>query len=325
MDLKEISGRLISGGEITADEAYVLAELPDDRLPELWAAAAAVTEALIPKEFDSCSIVNARSGRCPENCHWCAQSAHYRTGAEVYPLISREDCLAAGRQNRSEGVGRFSLVTSGRAMRGAELLQACSYIAGLAEEGGMKLCASMGLLDAEALAALHRAGVDRYHCNLETAPSHFGKLCTTHSQADKIATIDAARAEGMEICCGGIIGMGETRRQRVEFALALREINPVSIPLNILNPIAGTPLADSAPLSDDEVITAVAIMRLVNPRAVIRFAGGRALMSRELQLRAIRTGVTGAIMGDMLTTLGPAIAADREMVAEAGLEWKREE
>jgi len=321
MDIDLIKNRILDGGEITADEAYALAELPAGRLPELWAAAEAVTEAFMPRKFDTCAIVNGRSGRCPEDCHWCAQSAHYHTGAEVYPLIPREKCLEAGRRNRREAIGRFSLVTSGRAMRGVELDRACGYVAELAAEGGMGLCASMGLLDADALARLHRAGVSRYHCNLETAPSYFPALCSTHTQQEKKATIEAARALGMEICSGGIIGMGETRRQRVEFALALRDIRPVSIPINLLNPIPGTPLAGAAPLSDDEIVTAVAIMRLVNPRAVIRFAGGRALLSREVQMRAIRAGVRGAIMGDMLTTSGPAIEADRAMVAAAGLEW----
>lgn len=321
IDFQDIAARIIAGGELSAEEAYALAELPDDCLPGLWGAAEAVTEALMPGTFDTCSIVNARSGRCPEDCHWCAQSAHYRTGADIYPLIPREKCLEAGRRNRRESIGRFSLVTSGRAMRGAELEQACDYVAELAGEGGMGLCASMGLLDADALRKLRRAGVSRYHCNLETAPSYFPSLCSTHTQEDKVGTIEAARAEGMEICSGGIIGMGESRRQRVEFALALRAIRPVSIPLNLLNPIPGTPLESTGMLSDDEIVTAVAIMRLVNPRAVIRFAGGRALLSREVQLRAIRAGVRGAIMGDMLTTSGPAIEADREMVARAGLEW----
>lgn len=177
----------------------------------------------------------------------------------------------------------------------------------------------MGLLSRESLSKLRHAGITRYHCNLETAPSFFPTLCSTHSQEQKLATIAMAREEGMEICSGGIIGMGETRRQRVELALTLRDIRPVSIPINILCPIPGTPLQDAAPLSEDEIITAVAIFRLINPHVTLRFAGGRASLSREGQLRAMRAGVNGAIMGDMLTTVGSTIAEDLSLVADAGM------
>lgn len=161
----------------------------------------------------------------------------------------------------------------------------------------------------------------RYHCNLETAPSHFATLCSTHTIADKLATISAAREAGLDICSGGIIGMGETPRQRVEFALALLEAKPVSIPINILMPIPGTPLEQSAPISEDEILTVVAIFRMIHPRAVIRFAGGRSSISRATQLEALRIGVTGAIVGDMLTTVGSTVASDRELAAEAGLDF----
>lgn len=319
MDLKSITEAILSGGSISEADAYLPADLPDGSLPELWEAAARVTEAFIPRRFDSCSIVNARSGHCPEDCKWCAQSAHYHTGADVYPLISEEQCERAADEARRCGIGRFSLVTSGRALRGEEIDRACSHISRLASEGGIDLCASMGLLDRESLAKLRRAGVSRYHCNLEAAPSFFPTLCTTHTQEQKLSTIAMAREAGMEICSGGIIGMGETRRQRIELALTLRKVNPVSIPINILCPIPGTPLQHSEPLTEDEIITTVAIFRLIHPRVTLRFAGGRASLSPQGQLRAIRTGINGAIMGDMLTTVGSTIADDRRLVAEAGM------
>lgn len=321
ISISAIKERILAGGSITDSEAYALADLKPHQLPDLWEAAAEVTLAFIPRKFNTCSIVNARSGHCPEDCKWCAQSAHYKTSADVYPLIDRETCLKTAAMNRREGIGRFSLVTSGRAIRGAELRKACSYIRELADEGGLGLCASMGILDAESMHQLKEAGVTRYHCNMETAPSHFGTLCSTHTIADKLATIAHARKEGMEICCGGIIGMGETPRQRVEFALALREVNPVSIPINLLNPIPGTPLQDAAPISDEELITTIAIFRLVHPRADIRFAGGRAAISHDTQLLAIKVGVNSAIVGDMLTTVGSTIASDRLLAKEAGLEF----
>ena len=179
----------------------------------------------------------------------------------------------------------------------------------------------MGLLGPEELRRLREAGVTRYHCNLETAPSFFGELCSTHTTEQKLATIEAARAEGLEICSGGIIGMGETRRQRVELALTLRRIDPVSIPINILCPIPGTPLQDATPLTEDEIVTTVALFRLIHPRVTLRFAGGRAALSREGQLRAIRAGINGAITGDMLTTTGSTVEADRKLAADAGLKF----
>ena len=300
MDFNEITRRIIAGARISDEEAYALADTSSESLPDLWKAAERVTEALVERRFDTCSIVNARSGRCPEDCKWCAQSAHYSTGADVYPVLG---------------------ATSGRAMRGEELNKACGHIEALRDEGGLGLCASMGLLGPEELRRLREAGVTRYHCNLETAPSFFGELCSTHTTEQKLATIEAARAEGLEICSGGIIGMGETRRQRVELALTLRRIDPVSIPINILCPIPGTPLQDAAPLTEDEIITTVALFRLIHPKVTLRFAGGRAALSREGQLRAIRAGINGAITGDMLTTTGSTVEADRKLAADAGLEF----
>ena len=188
-------------------------------------------------------------------------------------------------------------------------------------EGGLKLCASMGLLSAEDLQKLYDSGVHRYHCNLEAAPSFFGELCTTHTVEDKIATIQAARRIGFEVCSGGIIGMGETMRQRVELALTLRRVEPVSIPLNILCPIKGTPLEDAKPLTDNEVLDTVALFRLIHPHVTLRFAGGRAALSRATQLEAMRLGVNGAIIGDLLTTLGSTVKEDKQMAAEAGYEF----
>ena len=316
--LKDI---ILNGGNITAEQAYDLVEHLDEVRDEIRAAAAEVTRKFCPPVFDSCSIINARSGKCPENCKWCAQSAHHKTSVSVYPLVSREECMKAADLNRSLGVRRFSLVTSGRALRGDELDRACSYYKEMEREGGLKLCASMGLLSAEDLQKLYDSGVHRYHCNLEAAPSFFGELCTTHTVEDKIATIQAARRIGFEVCSGGIIGMGETMRQRVELALTLRRVEPVSIPLNILCPIMGTPLEDAKPLTDNEVLDTVALFRLIHPHVTLRFAGGRAALSRATQLEAMRLGVNGAIIGDLLTTLGSTVKEDKQMAAEAGYEF----
>ncbi|MCM1071736.1 MAG: biotin synthase BioB [[Clostridium] fimetarium] len=321
IDISSLKERILAGGALTDSEALSLAEVADNQRRELWDAAAEITAALCGPVFDSCSIINARSGKCSENCKWCAQSAHYKTKADVYPLISREECLHAARYNRDQGIRRFSMVTSGRAMRGADLDRACDYFKELAEEGGIKLCASMGLLGREELEKLFAAGVRRYHCNLEAAPSFFPTLCTTHTLEEKLNTIRIAKEIGMEVCSGGIIGMGESPRQRVELALALKEVEPASIPINILCPIPGTPLENRPPLRPEEVLDTVAFFRFVHPRTALRFAGGRSSLPRESQLEAIRIGMNGGIVGDLLTTIGSTVAEDKRLVGDAGLKF----
>lgn len=313
-----LKNKILSGEDITADEALGLAEIAADNREELWQAAHEITRRLCTADFDSCSIINARSGRCPENCKWCAQSAHHKTDIDVYPLVSREECMRVADHNRRQGIKRFSLVTSGRAMRGADLDKICSYYREMRDIGGLQLCASMGLLDREELQKLYDAGVTRYHCNLEAAPSFFPSLCSTHTIEDKIRTIELAREVGMEICSGGIIGMGETPRQRVELALELRRVSPRSIPVNILCPIPGTPLENMTPLSDEEVLDTIALFRFVHPRVHIRFAGGRARLSRDIQLKALQIGMNGGIVGDLLTTVGSTVAQDKPLIESAG-------
>lgn len=321
LDIQYLKNKVLSGGFLTTEEAYSLESLQPEQQEELYKAAEEITRKFCTREFDSCSIINARSGKCSENCKWCAQSAHYKTNAEIYPLVSRETCMKIADMNRAHGIKRFSLVTSGRKMSGKELDQACDYYKEMATPGDLYLCASMGLLNREELQKLVDAGVKRYHCNLETAPSYFSELCTTHSIEEKIKTILTAKELGMDICSGGIIGMGETRRQRIELALELRRVEPDSIPINFLAPIPGTPLENTPFISDEEILNTVAFYRFIHPRIAIRFAGGRARLSRETQLRAMAIGMNGGIMGDLLTTIGAQVAQDKEMIAEAGYEF----
>lgn len=316
--LQILKDKVLARQELSDAEVYSLCDMPSAALRD---AAAEVTRAFGSRVFDSCSIINARSGSCSENCRWCAQSAHYHTGCATYETVDRDECLRQARLNAAAGIRRFSLVASGKAVRGRALEQITDMLREVKADCGISTCASLGLLGPDELRRLWDSGAHRYHCNLETAPSHFATLCTTHTIADKLATIAAAREIGFEICSGGIIGMGETRRQRAEFALALREARPVSIPINILSPIKGTPLQDTPPISDDEILDTVAIFRLAHPRVVLRFAGGRARLSREVLLEAIRIGINGAIMGDLLTTVGCTAADDRRLVAEAGYEF----
>ena len=309
--------KVLAGDELSEETLYALADIDSDEgRAAIIDGAAKITERFCSRKFDFCSIINARSGRCPENCKWCAQSAHYNTGCEVYEQVSDEDTLALA----DHGVGRFSLVTSGRLAKGFALDGFCRQIKEINRRGRISTCASLGLLGREELMQLREAGVRRYHCNLETAPSFFPSLCTTHTMEDKFATIAIAHELGFEVCSGGIIGMGETRHQRMELAITLRKVRPVSIPINILCPIPGTPLADVPLIEEDEILLTVALFRFAHPSVQLRFAGGRKRLSREATIKAMRTGINGAIVGDLLTTIGATMAEDKETVAEAGYE-----
>ncbi len=271
------------------------------------------------KRVDMCSIMNARSGKCGEDCKWCSQSRFHHTDIEVYPLVDAEAALREAVHNASKGVSRFSLVTSGRTLSPADTERICAIYRRIGSECPIKLCASLGLLNREQLFQLKESGVTRYHCNLETAPSYFPQVCTTHTIEEKLQTIEWAREAGLEICSGGIIGMGESEEQRVEFALAIRQTGAVSIPVNILNPIPGTRLAGTPPLKDEEVIRAVAMIRILNPEASVRLAGGRSRI-KAVEPELFRCGISGSIVGDLLTTTGSDIDTDKAMFLRLGFE-----
>ncbi|MDE6297250.1 MAG: biotin synthase BioB [Muribaculaceae bacterium] len=316
MTIKDLKEKVIAGEELTLEEALWLSECGDRK--ELYDAASEITRHFGRPVFNPCSIINARAGRCSEDCKWCAQSGHYHTDSDVHGIIDYSEALKNARLAEEQDIKRYSLVTSGRAVKGAALDMVCDIYRKLGDDTKLFLCSSLGLLEKEELQRVWDAGVRRYHCNLESAPSYFKELCTTHTVEDKIRTIKFAKEIGFQICSGGIIGMGESREQRVEFAFTLRSIEPDSIPINILCPIPGTPLENTPPISEDEILLTVAIFRFVNPRAELRFAGGRQRLSRETQLEAMRIGVNGAIIGDLLTTIGSKADEDRVLIKEAG-------
>lgn len=307
---------VLEGKCITFDQAVQLSETTDK--DKLYQAAGEITRHFGSRFFDTCSIINARSGSCPENCKWCAQSAHHNTKIETYPLLDIQTCLRQAIHNENIGIKRFSLVTSGRKVSGRTLNEICNIYRVIGKQTKLSLCASLGLLNKEELQKLYDSGVTRYHCNLETAASYFPTLCTTHSQEEKIETIRAARATGMEICSGGIIGMGETMIQRIELAFSLRELNVTSIPINVLQPISGTPLENMPPLSEEDVLTTIAVFRFIHPMAKLRFAGGRGIMSKSLQEKALKIGINSAITGDMLTTISSKVEEDKKLFQHAG-------
>lgn len=318
-EIEDIAARIIdSGVGVDRETALALMRTPD--LDTLCDAADRIREALHGNRFDSCSIVNARSGMCGEDCKWCAQTHRHDTGCATYNFLDEDSTMEAARLNEETGIRRFSLVTSGRAVSDRDLENFIKIIKRLKTETRLLLCVSMGLLTEPQLARLRESGIERYHCNMETSERMWPTLVTTHSQADKRMTIEAARRQGMAICSGGIIGMGETEEDRVDFAIMLREMGVDSVPMNILNPIKGTPLEGTPLISEEEIVRCAAVWRFILPRQVIRFAGGRGRLSSANMERIFRGGVNGAIMGDMLTTVGNTIREDKEMLGRIGYE-----
>lgn len=314
--LENIVERIKAGGDITPEEAVSL--LKGGEQEALHEAAHAVTEHFKPDHFDFCAIINARSGRCSENCKWCAQSAHWSTGCETYGWIGTETCVAEAQKAEANGVGRIAIVTAGRGQSPAQVDEICAALRAMRARCGLSLCASLGLVSRDDLKKLWEAGLRRIHCNMETAPSRFKTLCTTHTVEEKLATIRAARELGFEVCSGGIIGMGETDEELVEFGFALKEIGPDSIPVNILHAIPGTPLGDSPRLPIGRILDAVAILRLINPKTPLRFAGGRRDLTDEEAVRCVYVGMNAGIQGPLLTTPGSDYADDRQLAKNAG-------
>ena len=301
---------------ITKEEALAL--LRPERREELRERAHETTERCVEKRFDFCSIINARSGRCTEDCKWCAQSAHWKTRCETYGWVGTAACVKAAKEAEANGADRIGIVTSGRRLSPEDVGNVCEALKAMHRETSIGLCASLGLLSEDDLVKLKAAGLQRVHCNIEAAPSLFPRLCTTHTTADKQATLKAAKRLGFQICCGGILGMGETDEQLVEFAFALHEIAPDSIPVNVLHPIEGTPLGKNGILDPERVVDSVALLRLVNPSTPLRFAGGRRDMSDETAAKCIYVGMSAGIAGPLLTTPGADFADDRELAVRAG-------
>ena len=301
---------------ITRRQALELFESP---LEELLTEANDMRRRFCADRFDLCTIINAKSGSCSENCRFCSQSSHYETFSETYPLLSEEEILSDARHNEAQGVRRYSLVTSGKRLSAQELDRVCGIYENLKRETGLYLCSSHGLLEYDDFVRLRESGVSRYHNNLETGRKFFPQICTTHSYDDKLRAIKEAMRAGLEVCSGGIIGLGETIEDRIDMALDLRDLGIKSVPVNILTPIKGTPFENNRPLDEEEILRTIAVFRFILLDADIRLAGGRSLLA-DRGAKAFGSGVNAAITGDMLTTAGLSTKSDIELVKSLGYE-----
>ena len=316
MDILNLAQEIIHGKRLTREDDLSFFLTCD--LEPLCQGADEIRKACVGDKVDLCSIINGRSGRCPEDCKYCAQSAHYHTECDVYDFLPEEAILEACKMNESEGVDRFSIVTAGRALTGEEFDQAIHAYETMHRECKIDLCASMGFLSAEQLHRLHKAGVTSYHHNIETSKRNFPNICTTHTYDMKVETLKKVKAEGMCACSGGIIGMGETMEERIEMACFLQKEGVLSIPLNLLQPIPGTPMENTHILEEEEWLTTIALFRLINPNAFLRFSGGRAQLSEATQRKSLYIGINSAIIGDLLTTIGSKVEEDKVLFTSEG-------
>lgn len=295
-------------------EAMFLAQAP---LKELCSAADEIRKKFCENAFDICTIINGKSGRCSEDCKYCAQSAYYPVKTESYPLMSSGELVSQAVYNEKRGVLRYSIVTSGKSLSDEEIDQVCESIRQVKKASAIAVCVSFGLLTEIQYRKIREAGATRVHNNLESSRRYFKEICTTHTYDEKIEALLAAKRAGLSICSGGIMGLGETMEDRIDMVLTLRELGVKSIPVNLLNPIPGTPFEANKIISNDEMCRIVAVFRFLVPDASIRLAGGRGLLPDKGE-QCFSSGANAAISGDMLTTSGISIRQDMELLEKLG-------
>jgi biotin synthase len=319
--LESLAERIVAGEELREEEAVRLSGVTGNDRFALFLAASRVKEHFVGNRVSLCSIINAKSGRCPENCSFCAQSAHHTSDVPVYGLVDEESLVAGAREAEENGSVCYGIVTSGTTIaRGEELERICRALRRIRKETAIAPSCSLGLLDEETAGILKEAGAATYHHNLETARSFFPSICTTHDYEEDVATVRAAKKAGMEVCCGGIFGLGESPAQRVEMAITLRELGVDSVPINFLNPIEGTRLAGAKLITPQECLVTIAIYRLLLPAKTITVCGGREKNLRDLQSWMFFAGASGTMIGNYLTTTGRNTADDWQMLRDLEVE-----
>jgi biotin synthase len=304
---------------ISPSASWELLNVEDNLLPLLFHGACRIRDQFTGGEIKLCAIVNAKSGRCPEDCTFCAQSAHHKTRIETYPLMAPKEIFQKAREAEAMGAKRFSIVTSGTSVEGKDLKRVVETLVLLKKETKLNLCGSLGIITRNTADRLKESGLSCYHHNLETAPSFFSEICTTHSYEDDLNTLRHAKEAGLEVCSGGIFGLGESPEQRLELAYTLRQTDIDSVPLNFLNPVSGTPLQKAEPLRPLDILKSVALFRFILPQKDIRICGGREYGLRDLHPLVIWAGANGIMIGNYLTTKGRDYQADLQMIRDLGL------
>ncbi len=316
--LQDITTRALAGQGCTHDEAMLLAG--DTALDALMGGASQIRSAFFASEVHFCVIINARCGSCSQNCAFCSQSAHHATGVETYPLIGSDAIQRQAEDLKASGAGCCGIVTSGPTVDAKELDEICSAIEAMRAGGRKSVCASLGQLDIPSLTRLKAAGLTRYHHNLETSEAFYPTICTTQSWQARRDTVKAAQDAGLDVCCGGLFGLGEGWADRVDLAMTLRELGVSHVPINFFHARAGTPLAHQPPLTPDEALRIVALYRYLLPTASLRVCGGRDKILADRQDEAFAAGANAMMTGNYLTTPGVDPARDRAMLDELGLE-----
>lgn len=304
--------------EYTKEELLDLYEKPLEELIEL---SHEVTIENFDNNVEACSIISAKTGACSENCKYCAQSKHNHAKIECHPLLDVETVKKAALSAKKNGATRFCIVTSGRVPTGSDFEKILEMIKEVASIDGIHCCASLGLLSEEQVKQIKEAGVERYNHNINTSEHYHNHICTTHNFEDRVNTVKMVKKYGMEACCGVIIGMGESREDRIEMALSLRQLNPKTVPINFLNPIKGTPLEDyEDKISEEEILKTICIFRLALPKSLLRYAGGRTTrLSKYNQKLGIIAGINSLLVGNYLTTTGSKSEEDKEMLKSLDL------
>jgi len=318
--IQKTAENVLAGQTISTEDALKLTESSGSDLHLLFAEASRIREHFKGDSVSLCSIINAKSGRCAENCAFCAQSASHKTDTQVYPLVDEEQIVSCAKDADKNGARCYGIITSGTGIKpGTELERICSSLRRIKSETSIDPSCSLGIISEETARLLKDAGMATYHHNLETSRSFFPNICTTHEYQDDVDTIKAVKNVGLKACCGGIFGLGENFGHRVEMAETLRELDVDTVPINFLNPVEGTRLADAKFLTPMECLKIIALYRFMLPGKSLTVCGGREKNLRELQSWIFLAGASGTMTGNYLTTPGRAPELDRQMIKDLEL------